>query len=396
MLQSIFQYLAYFARRLIVRVSLYAVFALASVGAAILISPYLPEAWVTYLGADSLETVLTTLASSMLAVTIFSLSILSSSFRGVESSATPRAVLILREDQTTHRILSVFIGAFLFSLTGIIVLATPLMSNATRFVLFLVSIVIVVQVVIAIIRWIHHIERFGLLENILDCTQAKAHPALAAFHRSPTAGANAFLGASDAKDGQGFHLYASKAGYVTMIAADALQQEAQACNGRVYIHVRAGDYVNCGDLLLQFTGLEEPSEVRRRLLGEAIVIRASRSFEQDAEFGLIVMSEVANRALSPGINDPQTAVDVVNRLSSLMLAESESESSEVCFDRLWIKPLQCEQLFRCSFDVIARSGGDIPEVQVALTRVLAVLSDKGSRDIQHCAKNCAARLGVEL
>ncbi len=113
----------------------------------------------SYVGADALETVLTTLASSMLTVTTFSLSILSLAFRAAEASAPPRAVLILREDHTTHRILSTFIGAFSFSLTGIILLATPIMSNATRFVLFIVAILVVMQVVVAIIRWIHHIEQ---------------------------------------------------------------------------------------------------------------------------------------------------------------------------------------------------------------------------------------------
>lgn len=129
----------------------------------------------------------------MLAVTTFSLTILSSAVRAAESSATPRAVFILREDQTTHRILSVFIGAFLFSLTGIILLATPFMTTATRFVLFLVAIVIVLQVIIAVIRWIHHIEQLGSLVNILDCLQATVRPVIKTAFQRPSAGAHVLV-----------------------------------------------------------------------------------------------------------------------------------------------------------------------------------------------------------
>lgn len=373
MLQSTLDLLSFYARRLIVRVSLYALIALFSVIGALFIGQFIPSNWVSFVGADALETVLTTLASSMLAVTTFSLTILSSAFRAAESSATPRAVFILREDQTTHRILSVFIGAFLFSLTGIILLATPFMTTATRFVLFLVAIVIVLQVIIAVIRWIHHIEQLGSLVNILDCLQAKVRPVIKTAFQRPSAGAHVLEKGDEERGKDGVDIRAGASGYVTMIALDALQSEAESCEGRIFIHVRAGDFVHEGELLLRVDGLKAPTEMRQRMLREMVLIGSARSFEQDAEFGLIVMSEVATRALSSGVNDPQTAVDVVHRLGAVLLpvdGSAQDPEDALCHDRLWHQAINRDDFFKSSFDVIAREGGEIPEVRAALNAAL--------------------------
>lgn len=385
MFTSLAKYLSHFARRLIVRVSLYAALALLAVLASLIIGPFLPQSWISYLGAGALETVLTTLASSLLAVTTFSLTILASTFRAVEGSATPRAVLILREDQTTHRILSVFIGAFLFSLTSIILLATPLMTPATRFVLFLVTIIMVFQVVIAMIRWIHHIELLGSIENLLDCLQLKARPVLAQNRKSAAFGANPLDEAASERGAHGHELRAPRDGYVTMIALDALQQEAEACQGRVFLQVQPGDYVTQGDLLMRMDSLAELSEVKRTLLRNAVLLASSRSFDQDPVFCVTVMTEIGNRALSSGVNDSQTAVDVVHRLGGL-LSYSDDENDEICYDRIWITPLDQELLLSQSLDVIAREGGNLPEVAEALDTALARIETRGPKALAPFAR----------
>lgn len=397
MLQSVMTFLGHFGRRLIVRVTLYAVLAVLAVVAAMVVGPYVPSQWISYLGTGALETVLTTLASSLLAVTTFSLSILASTFRAVEGSATPRAVLILREDQTTHRILSIFIGAFLFSLTSIILLATPLMTSASRFVLFLVTLVMVMQVVVAIIRWIHHIEILGSIENLLDCVQTMAAPVIADHWRNPCRGANV-LDVNEMDRGEdGLCLYAVRNGYVKLIAVDALQEEAEACQGRIFVHVQPGQFVTKGDLLMRIDSLKEIGEVRQSILKNAVLIDSSRSFDQDPEFGVIVMTEIGNRALSSGVNDPQTAVDVVYRLGATLMsgAEEAGAENEIMFDRLWFRPVSSSALFTSSFDVIAREGGDLPEVKRALRQMLEKLAEQGNPDLSHEANSCRARLALD-
>jgi hypothetical protein len=54
----------------------------------------------------------------------------------------------------------------------------------------------------------------------------------------------------------------------------------------------------------------QPKEDEETRLSSAFLVGPDRSFKQDPRFGMIVLSEIASRALSPGVNDPGTAIDV--------------------------------------------------------------------------------------
>ena len=60
----------------------------------------------------------------MLAVTTFSLNVMTSAYGSAANNVTPRATRLLREDPVTQNVLSTFIGSFLFSIVGIVVLKT--------------------------------------------------------------------------------------------------------------------------------------------------------------------------------------------------------------------------------------------------------------------------------
>ena len=53
------------------------------------------------------------------------------------------------------------------------------------------------------------------------------------------------------------------------------------------------------------------------------VLGNDRQFDEDPRFGLIVLSEIASRALSPAVNDPGTAIGIIGRLVRLFVLWSE-------------------------------------------------------------------------
>jgi uncharacterized membrane protein len=165
-------------RRIWVRVVAFALLALAMVGAARVIGPVIPAEWHTRMGADSVDQVLGILASSMLAVTTFSLSIAVSAFAAAASNATPRSTRLLQEDRTTQNVLATFLGAFLFGLVGIIALNAGLYDNAGRMVLFAGTVLVVAGVVAALLRWITHLMSFGRVDDTLDRVERAASGAL--------------------------------------------------------------------------------------------------------------------------------------------------------------------------------------------------------------------------
>jgi uncharacterized membrane protein len=102
-----------FLRRLWVRATLYCVVAIIIALAAIWADPYMPSELPRQVGAKAVDSILTIIASSMLAVTTFSLTTLVSATTAAASNATPRATSLLLEDTTSQRALSTFLGSFL-------------------------------------------------------------------------------------------------------------------------------------------------------------------------------------------------------------------------------------------------------------------------------------------
>ena len=135
-------------RRLWFTASLYCLFGVATALGAIWLAPYLPEDLPRTFGAKSVDSILTIIASSMLAVTTFSLTTLVSATSAAANSATPRATSLLLEDRTAQRALSTFLGAFLFSLIGLIALNTDLYGERGRFLLFLATLSMVALIVV--------------------------------------------------------------------------------------------------------------------------------------------------------------------------------------------------------------------------------------------------------
>jgi len=75
-----------------------------------------------------------------------------------------------------------------------------------------------------------------------------------------------------------------------------------------------GEFVETGDALFEVYGDAGRADAAERDLRGLVALGLERTIEQDSAFALRVMVDVANKALSPGINDPTTAVQVLDYL----------------------------------------------------------------------------------
>ena len=160
------------SRRLFLRAGVISALSVASAVLAILLKDYIPENLVLTLGADAVGSILTIIASSMLAVTTFSLSTVVQAFATAATTATPRATALLQDDTAVQNMLSTFVGAFIFSLAGLILLKTGIYGESGRVVLFLVTILVVVLLVMTLLRWIDFLLSFGRLDEEIEAVEA--------------------------------------------------------------------------------------------------------------------------------------------------------------------------------------------------------------------------------
>lgn len=113
-------------RTLWVRASLFAVLAIVTALVAIPIQNMFTGSLPFSVGSDSVGSILNILASSMLAVTTFSLSVMVTAYGAASNGATPRATQLVHQDTITQNVLATFLGSLLYSLVGIIALSTDL------------------------------------------------------------------------------------------------------------------------------------------------------------------------------------------------------------------------------------------------------------------------------
>lgn len=376
-------------RQLWVRASIFAVLGVFVAMVGVLAQRYMSWDPPTKIAPQTVERILDILASSMLAVTTFSLNVMVSAYGSATSNVTPRATKLLREDSTTQNALGAFIGAFLFALVGIIALGTELYGDRGRFVLFAVTLAVIAFVIAAMLRWIDHLSGLGRVGETARIVEDTARKPLLDRARAPTLGARPLLEPS-----AGARAVATeRIGYVQHVDLPRLSELAEKASCTIDIATPSGAFVFAGTVLAHVRGEKgAPETDMLDTVAEAFTIEDQRSFDQDPRFGLSVLSEIASRALSPAVNDPGTAIEVIGRATRLLLeyARTQPETDDApLYPRLRLAPLADEDLLADAFAPIARDGAAIVEVQIRLQKALLALAQAGGPDMRAAARHQA-------
>ncbi len=396
--------LTQFSRTLWVRALLYSLLAIVTALVSIWVDPYIPADFGGRIGADAVDQILDIMASSMLAVTTFSLTVMVSAYSAATSSVTPRATRLLMQDTTTQNVLSTFLGAFLFSLVGIIALSAGAYGDGGRVLLFVVSLAMILIVALTLLRWISHLTHFGRVGNTTERVEKAAQSALEYWVAHPCMGANPLTDVSIVPD-SAQTLPAREVAYVEHIDTQKLSECACQWDVNIYVLVSPGSFVTPSTPLAKIDG--SLTEEQCDALQETFLLAAERSFDQDPRYGMCVLAEIASRALSPAMNDPGTAIDVLSRAVRILScwedqdkdtdsARREGEKGKrgpVC-EKVWMSALDPHDVFNDFFTPIARDGASMIEVQIRLQKVLSNLAQLQPQALGEAARH-HARLALE-
>lgn len=382
--------LSQLTRRMWVRASLFSILAVATALVAIVLGPYIPGDLPTKIGADAVDNILGIIASSMLAVTTFSLSTMVAAYAAATSNVTPRATRLVMEDTTTQNVLATFVGSFLYSLVGIIALSTGAYGSTGRVVLFVVTAGVIVLIVVTLLRWIDHLSRLGRVTETTARVEKAASNAMRLRCERPYMGGRPMIDVPKAAR----PIYASRIGYIQHLDVGALSDIAEEGKGTIFVCATPGAFVSPTEPIAWADHLgfdKQESEIRA-----CFTIDDVRSFDQDPRFGASVLTEIASRALSPGINDPGTAIDVIGRAIRVLAiwAEPGDPEQDIMFPRIHVPEIELADLFDDLFTPIARDGAGIVEVGARLQKALKILSRLGPANFAENAER-HARLALK-
>ncbi len=380
------------SNRLWVKPALGSIFAIIFALFATLTDKVVPADTLPSIDTDTIKNVLTVIASSMLAVTTFSLSIMVASLSSVASGASPRATELVMGDDNTQNAIAAFISAFIYAVIAQIALGIGFYGPSGRFILFISTVLVLLYLIYTLVVWVKTLSSLGRMGNTLAKLEQAATESMLAYRRSPRMGAKPQMGVAFS----GTDVHADRVGHVRYIDMRALQDYASGAGSQVHIRVRPGSQVYPGSVLVNYEG-GAPDDAAP--LRDAFIIGAARTYRQDPRFGLIVLSEVAQRALSPAVNDPGTAIAVLNTLARVLIDarpngagdDGNGDDEPQGFDRLTMRELDESDFITQSIDAIARDGAAVFEVQVRIQRVLAAIAASGSVTLAPAAHRQAGR-----
>lgn len=370
------------ARKLWFRAAAFSLLAVVTALLAIALKPYVPTDLSIGIGAAAVDKILGVLATSMLAVTIFSLSTMVTAYVAATNTVTPRAFRLLIEDNFTQNALASFIGVFLFSLVGLIALSTGLYGVRGRLVLFVVTLGLIVFVVATLLRWIDHVSRLGQVAETADRIEEATREAMRERLKRPHLGGQPLLDpAAIPDDAKPVHV--RRIGYVQHVDIGALAEITDGHPGSaIYVGCLPGSFVDPSRPLAWLRGLpdnHDHDEVRT-----AFTVADLRSFDQDPRFGASVLSEIASRALSPAVNDPGTAIDIIGRGVRLLAlwarplaVDADDVDCEVRYPAIHVPGIGIADLFDDLFRPIARDGAAMVEVGIRLQKAFRALARFG-------------------
>ena len=333
-------------------------------------------------GPEGARAILSAVASSMITVAGLTFSITMLTLQLASSQFGPRMLRNFMRDRGNQVVLGTFISTFVYCL---LVLRTVKGVEGSSFVPHLavaIGVVLAVVGLAVLIYFIHHIANSIRIETLLaslandtEATIDRLYPANLG-HDAPD---EEHDGLPDFDRGEIIRPEAS--GYVQIVDSDALLALTVQNDLLVSVAAPPGTFVTQRDHLLHVLSPHPLSDEVADALRATLVIGDERTPEQDIAFSIRRLVEIAQRSLSPGINDPTTALYCMDRLREafVRLAGRAVPSARRLDDtgrlRVVSAPAALEELAFTAFAAVAHYAGSDADVlaglAVALDKVIA-------------------------
>ena len=260
---------------------------------------------------SSIATSIMTVVSIVFAILLMTLTLASTQF-------SPRILISFVRDRTTQWTLGLFLGTFSYCMTALPAaraLPHPVVPVATVTGAMVLALVCVGW----LIYFINHISQSISVNHIIDRIARETELVIDELMPDPR-GPFALLDQATPPPVLDGVILSRQSGYIRYI--DIKHLVTLARNYHVFVHIerRVGQFMPAGVPLARISRAERvPAELAIHFIA-TFDIGPTRTMQQDVEFGIIQIVDIALRAMSPAINDPSTAISCVDQLSRIMIS----------------------------------------------------------------------------
>jgi uncharacterized membrane protein len=259
-----------------------------------------------------------TVVSIVFAILLMTLTLASMQF-------SPRIIVSFARDRVTQWTLGIFLGTFSYCMAALPaarMLPHPFAPVATVMGAMLLALACVAW----LLFFIHHISESISVSHIVDRiaseTEAMIDEVMPWPHRP-----NAMVDPHEREVGTWeTALPSPKSGYIRFIDTARLVALAKSYHVKVHVVRRVGHFVPAGTtIFMVYRGDRLSGEEREELL-DTVDLGPSRTLQQDVEFGVLQIVDIALKAISPAVNDPSTGISCVDQLSRILIRFASREA----------------------------------------------------------------------
>ena len=338
-------------------------------------------AWLQTARPQGASNMLTVIAGSMIGVasTVFSITIAAVAY--ASGNYGPRLLTNFMENRGNQLSLATFVGTFVYAITVLRVVRAadessifsattsapgfvPQLSLVVAYILMALSVAVLVY-------FLNHIPASIRINTVLQGIGDR----LLKDIREDFPHTND--GASETNSPQGTPINAKETGYVQLITFRDLERLAARENGMLKLAVRTGDFVHPDVPLAYWAELDATEDLPDDEVRACFTLGSMRTPNQDMEFLIDELVEIALRALSPGINDPFTAITAIHWLGA---ATAELARRRLVRSFAAKGDEQRVQLLDNDFDHYVRRGFGAVRGGVATSRIAAQVAFDAIRD----------------
>ncbi|MAK99814.1 MAG: hypothetical protein CL803_03920 [Citromicrobium sp.] len=270
--------------------------------------------WLPPARPEGASNMLTVIAGSMIGVasTVFSITIAAVAY--ASGNYGPRLLTNFMEDRGNQLSLATFIGTFVYAITVLLSVRMPdeagmlaAQGGYKGFVpqlSLLVAYLFMAMSVMVLVYFLNHVPSSIRINAVLEGIGRRLLSAIRKNFDEP------MKARVEGKVREGTPIFANGTGYIQVINWNELLEVARDSGAELQLAVRTGDFVHPSVAIGYWS--EQPDEKWSDEVRDCFALGDARTPTQDLHFMMDELVEIGLRALSPGINDPFTAISALH------------------------------------------------------------------------------------
>lgn len=277
--------------------------------------------WIYTGGPEGARSLLSAIAGSMVSVAATAFSITIVALQLASANFGPRLLRNFMQDTGNQLVLGTFIGTFIYCL---LILRTVRGEDYKLFVpqfSVTVGILLAIASIAVLIFFIHHASTIIQASHVIEDVSRDLHRAIENLYPEKI---------GQGKDKQerlvaeipenfataSYPISANKSGYLQVIDNEKLMKIATNHDLLLMLKIRPGQFIVQGKTLVMSYPDKRVNKTVINEVNQVFIFGKERTEQQDIEFPIAQLVEIAMRALSPGINDPFTAIRCIDRITA--------------------------------------------------------------------------------